>query len=75
MVNACHTRQQTWTEDMVCGTMKTSVRKDSHFIFWHAVTANRLVPNALLLFLSKKSVNCIEEMKSDLYKNSGLFIS
>lgn len=67
-VNAGHTRQRAWTDDTVQGTMKTPVGKGSRLILLHAGTANGFVPNALLLFSSKKTVDYHEEMTADKFK-------
>lgn len=67
-VNARHSRTIAWTDDSARGTMKAPVGKGSRLILLHAGTINGFVPNALLLFSSKKSGDYHEEMTATKFK-------
>lgn len=68
-VNAGHCKERAWTDDSLQGTMKTPVGKGKRLILLHAGTEEGFIPNAMLLFTSKKSEDYHEEMTAAVFKN------
>lgn len=61
-VNASHSESKGWTDNTLEGTMTVPIGKGGRLIVLHAGTSKGFVPNALLMFRSKKTGDYHEEM-------------
>ena len=60
-MNASHSKSKGWTDNTLEGTMTVPIGKGGRLVL-HAGTSKGFVPNALLMFRSKKTGDYHEEM-------------
>lgn len=68
-LNANHTVSKNWTDDTAASTSSVPMGKGERLIICHAGSMKGFMPDALLAFKSKKTVEYHEEMNSEVYES------
>lgn len=66
-VNTSHSKNTSWTDDSVPGTMAVPLGKGGRLILLHAGSSKGFIPGCLMLFSSKKTNDYHEEMDHEKF--------